>query len=89
MPTARAKKIADQRSVSKDPQSLEIPIRQRPIVTSLALRPNGAMVDALRQDYRAMSVMIFGEPPAFDAMIEAIAALEAELNALGGRRDVC
>ena len=47
------------------------------------------MVDALRQDYRAMSVMIFGEPPAFDAMIEAIAALEAELNALGGRRDVC
>ena len=47
------------------------------------------MVDALRQDYRAMSVMIIGEPPAFDAMIEAIVALEAELNAQGGHRDIC
>lgn len=27
-----------------------------------------------------MSAMIFGEPPAFDAVIETIAALEAELN---------
>ena len=43
------------------------------------------MVDDLRQDYRAMSVMIFGEPPAFDTVIEAIAALEAELNAQGAQ----
>jgi hypothetical protein len=44
------------------------------------------MVDDLRQDYRAMSVMIFGDPPAFDAVIEAIAALETELNAQGVQR---
>ncbi len=44
------------------------------------------MVDDLRQDYRAMSVMIFGEPPALDAMIEAIAALEAASNARGAQR---
>jgi len=56
---------------------------------TFALCPDGAMVDALRQDYRAMSVMIIGEPPAFDAMIEAIVALEAELNAQGGHRDIC
>lgn len=48
---------------------------------TFALCPDGGMVDDLRQDYRAMSAMIFGEPPAFDAVIEAIAALEAELNA--------
>ena len=36
-----------------------------------------------------MSGMIFGEPPAFDAMIEAVAALEAQLNAQGGQRDIC
>lgn len=48
---------------------------------TFALCPDGGMVDDLRQDYRAMSAMIFGEPPAFDAVIEAIAALEADLNA--------
>ena len=52
---------------------------------TFALCPDGAMVDDLRQDYRAMSVMIFGEPPEFDAVIEAIAALEAELNAQGAQ----
>jgi hypothetical protein len=51
-----------------------------------ALCPNGAMVDDLRQDYRAMSAMIFGEPPGFDAVIEAIAALETQLNAQRGQR---
>jgi hypothetical protein len=38
------------------------------------------MIDALRQDYRAMSAMIFGEPPPLDAIVEAIAALEQTLN---------
>jgi hypothetical protein len=47
---------------------------------TFALCPDGGMIDALRQDYRTMSVMIFGEPPAFDKVIEAVAALEAELN---------
>jgi hypothetical protein len=53
---------------------------------TFALSPNGAMVDDLRQDYRAMSAMIFGQPPAFDAVIAAIAALETELNAQGVQR---
>jgi hypothetical protein len=52
---------------------------------TFALSPDGEMVDDLRQDYRAMSVMIFGDPPKFDAVIEAIAALEAELNARGAQ----
>ncbi|MCA1660934.1 MAG: nucleotidyl transferase AbiEii/AbiGii toxin family protein [Novosphingobium sp.] len=50
---------------------------------TFALRPEGGMTDALRQDYRAMSTMIFGEPPAFDSVVEAIAALEHDLNATG------
>lgn len=45
------------------------------------LCPEGGMVDSLRQDYRAMSIMIFGEPPPFEAVIEAIAGLEHNLNA--------
>jgi hypothetical protein len=52
---------------------------------TFALCPEGGMTDALRQDYRAMSAMIFGEPPEFDVVIEAIAALEAELNARGAQ----
>jgi hypothetical protein len=38
------------------------------------------MMDALRQDYRAMSAMIFGEPPPFDVVFEAIAELQRALN---------
>lgn len=48
---------------------------------TFALCPEGGMTDALRQDYRAMSNMIFGEPPPFDAVIEAIAELQNSLNA--------
>jgi hypothetical protein len=46
-----------------------------------ALLPEGAMMDGLRQDYRAMSTMIFGEPPSFDEVMEAIAGLEETMNA--------
>jgi hypothetical protein len=53
---------------------------------TFALSPDGAMVADLRQDYRAMSVMIFGELTEFDPVIEAIAALEAELNAQEAQR---
>lgn len=42
--------------------------------------PEGDMAGALRQDYRAISAMIFGDPPPFDAIIEEIAALEKTLN---------
>jgi hypothetical protein len=47
---------------------------------TFALCPEGDMTGALRQDYRAMSAMILGEPPPFDAIIEEIAALEQALN---------
>ncbi len=48
---------------------------------TFALCPEKGMIDDLRQDYRAMSVMIFGDPPAFDEVIEAIAELQNRLNA--------
>jgi hypothetical protein len=35
---------------------------------------------ALERDYRSMSVMIFGEPPTFDSIIETLAALEKQIN---------
>ena len=47
---------------------------------TFALCPEGGMVDDLRQDYRAMSAMIFGEPPSFEAIIEEITVLEQALN---------
>jgi hypothetical protein len=48
---------------------------------SFALVPHDEMVDQLRADYRAMSGMIFGVPPAFDRILSSIAAVEAQLNA--------
>jgi hypothetical protein len=47
---------------------------------SFALVPPAAMLDQLRPDYAAMAVMIFGEVPAFDAVMDSIAALEATVN---------
>ncbi|MEL7688983.1 MULTISPECIES: nucleotidyl transferase AbiEii/AbiGii toxin family protein [Sphingomonadales] len=47
---------------------------------TFALCPEKGMIDDLRQDYRAMSVMIFGEPPPFDEVIEAVADLQHRLN---------
>lgn len=38
------------------------------------------MIEQLRVDYRAMQGMIFGVPPAFEAVLESIASLEARLN---------
>jgi len=48
---------------------------------TFSIRLEGKMLDDLRRDYRAMSGMIFGEAPAFDAIIEDIARLETALNA--------
>lgn len=48
---------------------------------TFTLCPEGGMVDDLRQDYRAMSAMIFGDPPSLDAVIEAIAETQHSLNA--------
>jgi hypothetical protein len=47
---------------------------------SYALVPHDAMLTNLEQDYNAMSQMIFGEIPAFAAIIESIVNLERHLN---------
>ena len=46
------------------------------------LAPAELRVRALRQDYREMAVMIFGEPPSFEQIIETLVALEDEVNAM-------
>jgi hypothetical protein len=50
------------------------------VAPSFALMPEGGMYDVLRQDYAAMPGMIFGEPPVFEAVMESISSLQAQLN---------
>ena len=47
---------------------------------SYALVPHNEMLTNLEQDYNAMSEMIFGDVPAFGAIIESIVNLEKHLN---------
>lgn len=47
---------------------------------SFALVPHDGMRASLEQDYQAMSQMIFGEIPAFEAILESIVMLEQRLN---------
>ena len=47
---------------------------------SFSLMPAEAMIDDLRRDYAAMSGMIFGEIPAFEAVLDSVAKLEHQLN---------
>lgn len=47
---------------------------------SYALVPHNDMLANLEQDYNAMSKMIFGEIPAFAAIIESVVKLEKRLN---------
>lgn len=47
---------------------------------SLRLVPREERLSALERDYRNMGVMIFGEPPAFNRIMEELAALEQEIN---------
>lgn len=49
---------------------------------TFALMPEGEMYAALKQDYAAMSGMIFGQAPSFEAVTETIAALEKHVNAI-------
>jgi hypothetical protein len=49
---------------------------------SLKLAPAPAGVSALKQDYRDMATMIFGDPPRFESVMEKLTALEDEVNAL-------
>jgi len=48
---------------------------------TFTLTPEAGMLDPLRRDYQAMSGMIFGPAPDFDAVIAAVRGLEAALNA--------
>lgn len=54
---------------------------------SFALNPTDPMLEPLRRDYLAMTGMIFGDAPAFEAVIASVAELEGRLNAApqGGR----
>ena len=47
---------------------------------SLRLLPPDYRKQALEADYKKMAVMIFGEPPAFDKIMETLNALEKEIN---------
>lgn len=49
---------------------------------TFALMPEGEMYDALKLDYAAMSGMIFGTAPSFEAVSESIAKLEQRVNAV-------
>jgi hypothetical protein len=53
---------------------------------SFALSPHEGMVDQLRIDYRAMTGMIFGDPPEFEDVLATVVALEQRLNATAARK---
>lgn len=48
---------------------------------SFVQRPTDGMLNALRRDYVAMTGMIFGDAPAFEAVMASITELETRLNA--------
>jgi len=52
---------------------------------SFRLIPNQAHLVELEKDYREMAVMVFGEVPAFDAILRTLGALEADINSPGVR----
>jgi hypothetical protein len=47
---------------------------------TIALTPSEPMIADLRRDFSAMSGMIFGEVPSFDAVLESIKEVEIQLN---------
>lgn len=49
---------------------------------TMKLIPSEKNIKALREDYEHMKNMIFGEKPAFDVILDAIKALEDEINTL-------
>lgn len=49
---------------------------------TFALAPHDEMVEDLGRDYVAMSVMNFGAPPPFDAVMVSIADLQSVLNSV-------
>ncbi|HUG70681.1 MAG TPA: hypothetical protein VMM76_23230 [Pirellulaceae bacterium] len=51
---------------------------------TLRIVPPDARLPELEQDYRKMQEMIFGEPPAFERLLEVLRRIEAEINGLVG-----
>jgi hypothetical protein len=49
---------------------------------TLRLAPAPALAAALRSDYMQMAEMLFDAPEPFDAILETIAALEADINSI-------
>jgi Nucleotidyl transferase AbiEii toxin, Type IV TA system len=47
---------------------------------SLRLVPKAERMGALERDYKNMGVMIFGEPPTFDSIMETLAEAELEIH---------
>lgn len=52
---------------------------------TFTLTPEGDMHDELRRDYAAMSGMIFGDAPPFEAIIESVVDLEYAINEASSR----
>ena len=47
---------------------------------SLRIVPLAARLPELEQDYRKMQEMIFGEPPAFEHLLEVLREIERQVN---------
>ena len=48
---------------------------------SLKLLPPEPRLAALKQDYRSMSVMLFGNPPSFETLLKTLGRCERQINA--------
>ena len=49
---------------------------------SLKLMPRDDRMGALQSDYRSMAVMIFGNPPSLESILNTLAELEQKVNSL-------
>lgn len=47
---------------------------------TLALVPPDSRITELRRDYEAMSIMMFGDPPPFQEILDELASLEGRIN---------
>ena len=47
---------------------------------TFSLSPRTERIEELRRDYEGMRVMIFGQPPTFDEILESLKSLETEIN---------
>lgn len=52
---------------------------------TLRLVPPERILEAMRQDYRAMGEMIFGRHPSWDEIVQGLRGLESEINSHGGQ----